>query len=161
MDMSRRRSARRRNTYTGENHGQTEERAVDRRDRRSCRRPDPRTPHHAGPDPAAARRDDRRDLSTGSQIRARHQSRLSWKAVRDCARVERADHLFLRRHRRGGAAADHAPSADAAGDRPQLCRDQKREASGSGEPARPRLGEPVTHGPTGCAQLRGSGNSSR
>ena len=46
----------------------------------------------------------------------------------------------------GRAAADHAPSTDAARDRPQLCRDQKREASGGRQPARPGSGKPVTRG---------------
>src|ERR1700736_4422703 len=49
-------------TYTGEEHGETEERAVNRRDRRPCRRADPRTPHYAGPNPEAARRNDRCNL---------------------------------------------------------------------------------------------------
>src|SRR5438874_10854188 len=36
-------------TYGSERDGETEERAVNRRDRRPCRRADPRTPASAGP----------------------------------------------------------------------------------------------------------------
>ena len=58
--------------------------------------------------------------------------------------VEHADHLFLRRYRGRRSAADHASPTYAARDRPELCRDQEREASRGGKPARPGIGEQVT-----------------
>jgi hypothetical protein len=60
------RSAFGRGNLHGEEHGETEERAVNCRDRQPCRRADTRTPHYAGPDPAATRRNDRGNVSASS-----------------------------------------------------------------------------------------------
>jgi len=65
------------------------------------------------------------------------------KIVRDRPRLERADHVFLRRCRGGGAATDHPTATNAARDRAQLCRDQERETARGGEPARSGIGEPI------------------
>src|SRR5207248_8213992 len=104
----------------------------------------PRASHHAGTDPTTARRNDRRYLSTGAQIRTRHQPRLGWPALRDRPRAQCADYIFLRRTRSGAAAAGDAASTDAARDRPQLRRDPEREAPGGGQPIGPRARRPLT-----------------
>ena len=57
-DRVRRRSAGQ-GTYTNVGHGESEKRAAVDHCRRPYRRADPRTPHHAGSDPASTRRNDR------------------------------------------------------------------------------------------------------
>jgi len=47
----------------------------------------------------------------------------------------------------GGPRRITPTSAYAARDRPQLCRDQEREASRGGKPARPGIGKQVTQSP--------------
>src|SRR5437879_9688309 len=71
-------------------------------------------------------------------------NRVSAGRLFEIARVERADHLFLRRYRGRRSAAAYAAPAYADRDRPQLYRDQKRKASRGGEPASPGVGEQVT-----------------
>src|SRR3989344_1425069 len=64
----------------GEN-GKTEAGPVDRGHRRPCRHANPRASHHARADPATARRNDRRYLPAGAQIRTRDQPRFCWPAI--------------------------------------------------------------------------------
>src|SRR5204862_7438606 len=101
-------------TTIGDEHGKAEKGPVHGSDRRPCRSAHPRAPHHAGTDPTTARRDDRRYLPTGTQIRTRDQSRFGWPALRDRPRPQRADYLFLRGVGTGSAAPGHAAPTHAA-----------------------------------------------